>query len=155
MVDAPRGRPDGPLVSIVIPCFNHARFVGEAIDSALHQAQASVEVVVVDDGSTDDSAAVAATRHGVRVIRQVNRGLSAARNVGLAAASGEYVVFLDADDRLLPHAVAAGLQALSTNASAAFAFGAYRFIDEAGHPTSIPTPAVWWGSPFEAMLRQS
>src|SRR5262249_35920072 len=66
---------------------------------------------VVDDGSTDDSAAVA-ERAGVRLIRQTNSGLGAARNAGLAAATGEFVVFLDADDELLPDALASGVAAL-------------------------------------------
>jgi glycosyltransferase involved in cell wall biosynthesis len=145
----------GPLVSVVIPCFNHARYVGEAVDSALNQAYSSVETIVVDDGSTDDSVSVVRARQGVRIVQQANRGLPAARNAGLAAARGELVAFLDADDRLLPAAIDAGLRALADNPSAAFAFGAYRFIDEEGHATSIPSPAVWWGTPYEAMLRQS
>ena len=90
-------------VSVVIATFNHARLLTEAIESALRQTLDPVDVVVVDDGSTDDTPAVLAgygTR--VRVLRQPNRGLAAARNAGLAATRATYVAFLDADDVFAP-----------------------------------------------------
>ena len=90
-------------VSLVIATFNHARLLGGAIDSALAQTLHGVDVIVVDDGSTDDTQAVLARYAGrVRVLRQPNRGLAAARNAGLAAARGTYVAFLDADDVMAP-----------------------------------------------------
>ena len=90
-------------VSLVIATFNHARLLAEAIDSALAQTLDAVDVVVVDDGSTDDTPAVLGRYGGrIRVLRQPNRGLAAARNAGLAAARGAYVAFLDADDVLAP-----------------------------------------------------
>jgi glycosyltransferase involved in cell wall biosynthesis len=90
-------------VSLVIATFNHARLLGQAIDSALTQTLAGVEIIVVDDGSTDDTSALLARYAGrVHVIRQDHRGLPAARNTGLAAARGTYVAFLDADDVLAP-----------------------------------------------------
>ncbi len=89
----------GGLVSVMIPVFNAERFVGEAIESVLGQEGAEVEVVVVDDGSTDGSVAVA-ERFGdaVRVVRGEHAGIGAARNRGVGGARGEYVTFLDADD---------------------------------------------------------
>jgi glycosyltransferase involved in cell wall biosynthesis len=86
-------------ISVVIPTFNQARYLGEAIDSALAQLRKPLEVIVVDDGSTDETPAVL-ERYGapVRVIRQQNGGVAAARNAGVAAARGEYVAFLDSDD---------------------------------------------------------
>ncbi len=99
------------LVTIVIPCFNYAAYLGKALHSVQAQQYRPFEVVVVDDGSTDESAKVA-ERDGVRLIRQRNSGLGGARNAGLAAASGEFVVFLDADDELLPDALATGVAAL-------------------------------------------
>lgn len=94
------------LASIVIPCYNQARFVGQAIQSALAQTYASIEVVVVNDGSTDGSAEVIGS-FGRRIIsiEQENLGLSAARNRAIRAANGEYIVLLDADDMLLPNCV--------------------------------------------------
>jgi glycosyltransferase involved in cell wall biosynthesis len=90
-------------VSLVIATFNHGRLLPEALDSAIGQTLEGVEIVVVDDGSTDDTPAELA-RYGdrIRVVHQSNRGLAAARNTGLAAVRGAYVSFLDADDVLMP-----------------------------------------------------
>lgn len=90
------------LISVIIPCHNQARFLSEAIGSVLSQRYSSFEIVVVDDGSTDDTFEVASRYRQVRCVRQINQSLSAARNAGLGASKGSYLVFLDADDRLLP-----------------------------------------------------
>ena len=101
------------LTSIVIATFNHGAVVGQAITSALKQT-AKVEVIVVDDGSTDDTAKVLATyQHKIRAIRQANQGPSAARNAGLAAVRGQYVMFLDADDVIAPDKVEKQIAAMS------------------------------------------
>src|SRR5918997_500688 len=100
------------LVSVVIPCYNQAHFLGEAIESVLSQTYPHFEVVVVDDGSTDNTQEVAARYPGVRYIRQENQGLAGARNAGIRRSNGSFLVFLDADDRLLPRALEAGLKAL-------------------------------------------
>ena len=91
-----------PLVSVVIPAYNAERFLGEAIESVLAQAYGPVETIVVDDGSTDDTAAVARSYDGVKVIVQENGGPAAARNRGFAAANGDFVAFHDADDTMTP-----------------------------------------------------
>ena len=98
-------------VSVVIPCYNQGRFLQEAIASATAQGELVPEIVVVDDGSTDETHAVATRDGTVRYLRQERSGLSEARNSGWRASSGDYVIFLDADDRLLPGAVEAGLEA--------------------------------------------
>ncbi len=101
-----------PVVSVIIPCYQSARTVGAAISSALTQTYPRVEVVVVDDGSSDASAAVLAGYGDlIRVITQPNAGVSAARNRAVEAASGELIATLDADDILLPGHVAAAVDA--------------------------------------------
>ena len=95
-------------VAIIIPAYNAAAFVAEAIGSALAQTVAAAQVIVVDDGSTDDTASIAAQfGDKVRVLRQSNAGVSTARNLGAAQATAEWLLFLDADDRLRPGALAA------------------------------------------------
>jgi len=104
---------DSELVSIVIPAYNYAKYLPTAIDSALGQNYPAIEVIVIDDGSTDETPRVgAAYGEKIRYIRQTNAGLSAARNRGLAEARSEYVVLLDADDLLDPEMVAVSLDAM-------------------------------------------
>ena len=88
-----------PIASIVIPCFNREHWVGRAIDSSLSQTLKDLEVIVVDDGSTDNSIlTIRSFGSQVRLIRQENRGPASARNRGLNAATGDFVLFLDSDD---------------------------------------------------------
>jgi glycosyltransferase involved in cell wall biosynthesis len=110
------------MISVIIPCYNQARFLGEAIESVLAQTVRDFEILVVNDGSTDDTAAIAG-HYGVRCIFQRNQGPSAARNQALDLVTGRFVVFLDADDRLLPHAFETGLRAFSEHPDCAFVAG--------------------------------
>ncbi|MCS6319465.1 MAG: glycosyltransferase family 2 protein, partial [Nitrospira sp.] len=88
-----------PRVSVVIPTYNCARFLGQTIDSALRQAYRDFEIIVVDDGSTDDTQqVVAGYGKTIRYVYQANQGASAARNVALSIASGEFIAYLVADD---------------------------------------------------------
>jgi glycosyltransferase involved in cell wall biosynthesis len=119
-------------VSVVIPCYNQGRFLADALASAAAQKERVSEIVVVDDGSTDETPIVATRDGSVTYLRQKRSGLSAARNSGWRASSGEYVIFLDADDRLLPGAAAAGLETFNRWPHAAFVFGHYELIDEGG-----------------------
>ena len=105
-----------PLVSVVIPVHNGQRFLAEAIDSVLAQGYSHREVVVVDDGSTDDSPAIARARP-VRYQWQPNQGVAAARNAGLAAARGDLIGFLDQDDVWLPHKLDAQVEFLGQHPS--------------------------------------
>ena len=114
---------DMALVSVVIPCCDHGAFLDEAIESVLAQTYPHFELIVVDDGSRDNSAEVAARHPGVRLLRQDNRGLAAARNAGLRASAGELVTFLDADDRLKPDALEHGLRTLREHPECAFVSG--------------------------------
>lgn len=99
-----------PRVSVVIPTFNRAAFLPSAVRSALEQSLREIEVIIVDDGSTDATPEVCrsfvAGDSRIRVIRQANRGLAAARNTGLAATTADWVAFLDDDDLWVPQALA-------------------------------------------------
>lgn len=111
-------------ISLVIPCFNGAAFIGEAIETALAQTRPPDEIIVIDDGSTDGSADVV-RRYPARIgyIRQENGGEASARNRGLGAASGALVAFLDADDLWLPTSLETLLALLDDMTAAGFAFG--------------------------------
>ncbi len=87
-----------PLTSVIIPCYNAARFLPEAVASVRAQGWEPLEILVVDDGSTDDSVEVARRLEGLRLIQKPNGGAASARNLGLREARGDWIAFLDADD---------------------------------------------------------
>ena len=120
-------------VSVVIPAKNVAAYVGETLASALAQSEVG-EVIVVDDGSTDDTAAIvrAVRDPRLRLMTNDSAGVSAARNLGARSASGEWLLFLDADDRLRPGAVAALLAAARGAPRAVLVYGDYNTIDSEG-----------------------
>jgi glycosyltransferase involved in cell wall biosynthesis len=129
--------PHGPergLVSVIIPCFNQGHFLPQAIGSVLGQSYRNMEIIVVDDGSTDTTRSVAGRYREVICISQRNQGLSAARNAGLRKARGEYVVLLDADDRLLPDALSIGVREITAMPQLAFVSGHCRLITPDGLP---------------------
>lgn len=128
-----------PLVSIVIPCYKQAHLLPEAIESVRAQTYPHYEIIVIDDGSPDDTYQVATSYPGVRCIRQANRGLAEARNTGIRESRGEFVVCLDADDRLLPAALAAGVRCFAAHPEAQLVFGRYRVMTADGEPS--PTPS--------------
>jgi glycosyltransferase involved in cell wall biosynthesis len=158
---SPTGRHDrsAGLISVVIPCYNQAHFLSEAIQSVLSQSYTDFEVIVVDDGSTDDTAEVAlgyvAADRRVRLIRQENRGLAGARNRGLAASRGEYVVFLDSDDRLVEEALEVGVRELASHPECAFVSGHYRPISADGDPYAVPRRARIDEDHYLALLRDN
>jgi glycosyltransferase involved in cell wall biosynthesis len=119
-------------ISVVVTCYNQGHFLRDAIESVLAQTYPTCEIIVVDDGSTDDTAAVARSYPGIRYIYQKNQGLSAARNAGWRACTGDFVVFLDADDRLLPEALSAGAGCLEAHRECAFVSGHFRYINADG-----------------------
>jgi hypothetical protein len=131
---------EAEAVTVVIPCFGQAHFLAEAIESVIAQTHSRTTVLVVDDGSHDNTSAVAAGYPGVVCLRQENAGLAAARNAGLARVTTEFVLFLDADDRLLPEAVATGLAELRAAPEAVMAAGAWRLIGEVGEPLPAELP---------------
>ena len=107
-----------PLVSVIIPVHNGERYLSQALESALAQAQPALEIIVVDDGSTDASAAVAASfAPGVACVSQPQQGAAAARNRGVELAIGQYLAFLDADDLWTNGSLACRLAALESDAA--------------------------------------
>ena len=138
----------------MVPCFQQAHFLAEALASIRQQTLPAAEVIVVDDGSTDDIGAVLRAYPEVRVIRQENRGLSAARNTGLRKAMGEFVTCLDADHRLLARAFEAGVRALSARPECAFAYGRFRYFGAGGMVTPRK-PRLVSSDPFTSMLVQN
>ena len=90
-----------PLVSVIIPVYNREKFLAEAIDSVLAQTYRPIEIIVIDDGSTDKSGEIARSYAETKYIYQDNQGVSVARNIGVDAAQGEFLAFLDSDDMWL------------------------------------------------------
>jgi glycosyltransferase involved in cell wall biosynthesis len=111
-------------VSVIIPTYNRAATLGDAIESALRQTYPAREVIVVDDGSTDETASVlAAYGDAIRILRTENRGCAAARNAGAALGRGEYLVFLDSDDILPQDKLAVQVPVLETRPEVGFVYG--------------------------------
>jgi glycosyltransferase involved in cell wall biosynthesis len=127
-----------PLISIVIPCYNQGHYLREALDSVRAATMRTVEVIVVDDGSTDETRTVAASTPGTTCVRQANAGLAAARNRGLEEARGDYVVFLDADDRFAAGGLDVAAAALDAHPECAFVYGRCLMMAADGSP--MPTP---------------
>ncbi|MDT8306348.1 MAG: glycosyltransferase [Anaerolineae bacterium] len=127
-------RGNGACVSIIIPAYNQAHYLGEAIRSALGQSYGDVEVIVVDDGSTDGTQAVVEAFDDARLryVYQENRGLSAARNTGIRHAHGEYLSYLDSDDRFLPEKLALLLAVLEQRPEVGLVAGQAIPVDETG-----------------------
>ena len=93
---------DSPLVSVIIPVYNGEKYLRESIDSIFSQTYTPIEVIVVDDGSTDQSKAIARSFPQIRYLFQNNSGHASARNRGIRAANADYISFLDSDDLWLP-----------------------------------------------------
>jgi glycosyltransferase involved in cell wall biosynthesis len=127
-----QGNGDKPLVSVVIPCYNHGRFLSEAIESVLRQEYRPFEIVVIDDGSTDHTAQVAARYPSVQYCYQTNAGLAAARNTGISKSRGSYILFLDADDLLCAGALGSAVDVILENPGCGFVYGDFRVIDKNG-----------------------
>lgn len=132
-----------PLVSIIIPCFRQGRLLGQAVGSALDQTHSAVEVIVVNDGSDDETDTVAKSfGDGIIYVAKPNGGLPSARNAGIDRANGKYLLFLDADDLLHPEAAERLAAAAGPKGDRMAMMGVRYFIDENDKkvgPTLIPT----------------
>jgi len=132
-----------PLVSIIMPAYNSAQFIGKAVESALQQTYPRCELIVINDGSTDETREVLRPFMGrIRYIDQERRGASAARNTGLAAASGEFIAFLDADDLLPRRAMEQRLARFAQVPSAAVVCSGWQIVDTGGRPIADVKPWV-------------
>ena len=132
-----------PLISVLMPVFNGADYIGEALDSALNQEFSDFEIIIVDDGSTDTSAAIArewatSARVPVRLIQQSNQGLPTARNTAIAAARGRLLALLDADDIWLPGHLRLAAAAFARQPELGLAHANIERIDAAGNALSVP-----------------
>ncbi len=144
-----------PLVSVVITCYNQSRFLAQAINSVLTQIYPHFEIIVVDDGSTDDTPEVVARYPVVRYLCHANRGVSATRNRGFYESKGEHVIFLDGDDRLLPNAMQTGVNCLKEHSENAFVFGWCRLISDDGVPLPTLQPDVTHADKYLTLLRRN
>jgi glycosyltransferase involved in cell wall biosynthesis len=132
-------------ISVVIPCFNHGEFLPEAVASVVNAGRNDLELIVVDDGSTEEltlSVIDELAERGIKVLRQGNKGLAAARNAGINTSTGRHIFPLDADDRLRPGWMDRGIQILNGNPEVGVVYGdAEQFGAKAGR---------WVVGPFQA-----
>lgn len=120
-----------PKVSVVIPCFNHGEFLRDAVESVVKLNRPDVELIVVDDGSTDEptrTGMVTLQKEGHHVIRQDNNGLAAARNAGILASRGEYILPLDADNRIRRAYIERSIEILDGNPDVGVVYGDAEYI---------------------------
>ena len=130
---------ENPRVSVVMPVYNVAAYVAEAIGSVLAQTMPDFELIIVDDGGSDGSMAICRGFDDprIRIVTQANRGLAGARNSGIAVARAAYVALLDSDDRWLPEKLALHVIHLDANPEIGVSYCPSRFIDDAGQPMRL------------------
>jgi hypothetical protein len=155
MADLKQGATElAPLVSVVIPCYNSARYLAETIESVLSQTYPRVEIIVVDDGSSDATPEIARS-YPVQYIFQRNRGISAARNTGVLRSRGKYVQFLDHDDRLLLKAFELGVKVLEENPECSMAVGEHRYIQADGTGIGYSSKQSTGRDHYQELLRHN
>lgn len=145
---------ESPTVSVIIPTYNRAQFLGETIQSVLDQTYTDYEIIIVDDGSTDNTRDVIAQfdTPKLRYIYQENQGVSAARNNGIQQARGEYIAFLDSDDVFLPQRLEKCINYLQQHPSVGLVHTGYIHIDEKNNPIGeVQIPPVS-GHSYRLML---
>jgi len=153
--EAQMDSPETRLVSVIIPCYNQGGYLGEAIESVLGQSYSNFQIIVVDDGSSDNTQEVAKQYKQVECIREENRGLAEARNEGVKASRGEYIVFLDADDRLMRNGLEAGVNSLDAHPLCAFASGQYTLIAADGSAIASPERPLIQAEHYIELLRHN
>ena len=143
-----------PKVSVVIPTFNSAVYLRDSIDSALNQTFSALEIIVVNDGSTDCTEDVLKEYHDdVIYLSQKNRGPSSARNLAMRHAKGEYIAFLDADDLWLPEKIEKQMELFRETSSATLVYSRFSNFDhESGNGMAILPEKVYSGALFDKLL---
>lgn len=146
-----------PLVSVIIPAFNAEKTIGETLESVFRQSYPNVEIIVVDDGSTDNTSSLvenyAKSCLNIRYIRQENSGVAAARNTGIGASEGEYVAPLDADDLWHPRKLEFHIAALEdAGHQAAVAYSPFRVLNELGEVVDNSRMFAYSGDIFDLHL---
>ncbi|MDJ0568546.1 MAG: glycosyltransferase family A protein, partial [Pleurocapsa sp. MO_192.B19] len=128
-------------VSIIIPAYNGDRYIAEAIEGILTQTYSDYEIIVVDDGSTDNTRQII-QQYGDRIqyLSQTNQGVAASRNLGLKASQGEYIAFLDQDDVFLPHKLASQVTLLDQNPALGIANSGWQIVNEQGEVQAAVEP---------------
>ena len=144
-----------PLVSTVIPVYNRPEMIVQAVKSVLYQTYRPIEIIIVDDGSTDETATVIdglARKNPdiITVIHMDNKGPGLARETGRLAARGEYIQYLDSDDWLLPEKFAIQVQALQDNPDCGIAYSPARLVDDQGN--ILQEPSKWTGQQFDYLF---
>ncbi len=145
---------DLPLISVVITTFNYATYLPKAVHSVLRQTYPTVELIIIDDGSEDETCSIIEDSWNVKYFYQVNQGLSAARNVGFQKSSGAYIVFLDADDWLLPDALEKNFLVIKDKPQVALTSGNYYLLNE-GSSKSNPVSVSVTGDHYLRLLESN
>lgn len=161
-----------PIVSVIVPCYNQGKYLADAVRSLLNQTFQDLECIIINDGSEDDTREIARelqrSSEKIVYIEQTNQGLSAARNAGIAAARGQFLQFLDADDELEPQKIAAHLSFLSSHPDVDIVYGDARYFTTENRdlrdlgpyagPEGVPwIPSVWHapGTVLEKLLQRN
>jgi len=145
-----------PLVSLIVPVYNREQFLRETLDSVFALDYEPFEVIVVDDGSTDGSAAIAQSFRDVRYLRQENRGPAAARNAGIDTSRGEFIAFADSDDVVLPRKLSGQVGYLLDHPEVTATLGRQEWIN----PPPNAVPDLVWGdldgiTPISIVIRKA
>ena len=149
-----------PKISIIIPTYNYGRFIRKALNSLLHQTFQDFEIIVVDDGSTDNTKDIIDTifKENIRYFFSKKKGAASARNLGLRHATGKYVAFLDADDWLLPDSLELRIKFLKNHPEYDWVYGNWQIVDENGSYLGtadqfhLPPPEKRMGNLFPVLL---
>lgn len=134
-----------PLVSVIIPSFNSKSWICESLESVFRQTYNNIQIIVIDDGSTDGTQELLESKYGTTIdyIYQANKGLSGARNTGIQHALGEFIQLLDADDLLCPDKITQQVKALAEHTDYSVAYSDFEYFEDDAPETSTPSPQFY------------